>query len=266
MTELAPQTADVKFKLSDYKQMLKLKCELFKNADETVQIEWLDRLLHIFRLNIEIQDVLVNALPPVEQISVADAAFLLPELMDVENLSIFTSTIVHYLGIFEGIIRSRWNEVFANLMVKNHFSLYNNEYQKLLHIINDRKDRLSKTALTKINTILCTSINAITEYLDEIRAIAMEIKELTDGIFADVVDINYYSHKMILELKRDCKFDVENGNALNVITMSGNRLSIETALIFEKVKEINEILDYVENDQKYLPHKIIEFMSINDLE
>lgn len=266
MTELAPQTADVKFKLSDYKQMLKLKCELFKNAEETIQIEWLEKLLHIFRLNIEIQDVLVNALPPVEQISVSDAAFLLPELMDVEKLSIFTSTTVHYLGIFERIVRPRWNEVFANLMFKNHLILYNDEYQKLLYIINDRNDRLSKTALNKINTMLCTSINATTEYLDEIRAIATEIKELTNSIFFDVVDINYFSHKLILELKRDCNFDVENGNALNVINKSGDRLSVQAALIFEKVKEIDQILDYVDNGQKYLPHKIIEFMSINDLE
>lgn len=263
---MAPQTADVKLKLTDYEQMLELKRELYKNADESVQIGWIERIVHIFRLNIEIQDVLLNAIPPVEKISVGDAATLLPDLIDDEKFSIFTTTSVHYLSIFERMVRYRWRELFTNLVVKNHFTLYNNEYKKLLHVITDRKDKLSKTALKKINTILSESINKTSEYFDEICVKAMEIKEITRSIFDDVSDINYYSHKMILDSKQNCNFDVKNGNGLRVISKAADQLSSQTISIFKGVKEIEKLLGYIDIAQKCLPDKIIEFMSINDLE
>lgn len=273
--EPAPQTADndMKFNLSDYERMLELKRDLFKNVGETVQIEWIERILHIFQLNIEIQDVLANALPPIEILSVANATeFLLPELGLMDELSMFTPSSIFYLNIFERSVRHRWQEVFREIVLKNHLTLFNDEFKKLLNVITDRKDKLSKTALIKINTALDTSFDATAKKIDEIRVKAMAIKKLTRIIFDDIVDINYYAHIMMLESKQNpnrnvneqIEFFVKNKRALKVITISCDNLSIQAAHVFEKVREIDKILDFIVYGQKYLPHKIIELLSIND--
>lgn len=238
------------------------------------RINWLEKLLEILWMNNEMDNELKQLVPLAEEMSLADAAFTLPKILEITQTSVLDSLALNYLNIFERHEIKRWKNVVNDLLVKNQLIQYNNKFKMLLTEMTDCKRRLSLYAIEMLDEFLKGVIHSTVQLTHEIHTKVHEIKFSKAQIRVDISDIQSISKRVILAQK-SVVYDnkMNDANSTNKVNEELAEIKLKTSGLMQNVhkafteaKEINDLLEKIDKIQKEMPSKIIQYMSYQDLD
>lgn len=227
---------------------------------------WLEKLLEILWMNNEMDNELKQLAPLAEKMSLADATFTLPKILNITQTSVLDSPALNYLNVFERHEIKRWNNAVNDLLLKNQLIQYNNKFKMLLTELNDCGRRLSLNAVEMLDEFLKGVIHSTVQLTNEIHTKVHEIKLAKEQIRIDISDIQSTSILAYNNQMNDTNSTNKVNEELAKIKLKTNGLMLNAQKAFTEAKEINDLLEKIDRIQREMPSKIIEYMSYQDFE